>query len=76
LLDLTLSEFRILSTLLDKRGKVYSRANLLDVLHEDDRDISDRTVDTHIKNLRQKLQKITGKKDIIQAVYGMGYTIE
>ncbi|MEY2667295.1 MAG: hypothetical protein RLZZ384_1466, partial [Pseudomonadota bacterium] len=69
LLDLTLSEFRILSTLLDKRGKVYSRANLLDVLHEDDRDISDRTVDTHIKNLRQKLQKITGKKDIIQAVY-------
>jgi DNA-binding response OmpR family regulator len=33
-------------------------------------------VDTHIKNLRQKLQKITGKKDIIQAVYGMGYTIE
>ena len=76
LMDLTLSEFRILSTLLDKRGKVYSRANLLDVLHEDDRDISDRTVDTHIKNLRQKLQKITGKKDIIQAVYGMGYTIE
>ena len=76
LLELTLSEFRILSTLLDKRGKVYSRANLLDVLHEDDRDISDRTVDTHIKNLRQKLQKITGKKDIIQAVYGMGYTIE
>jgi len=76
LLDLTLSEFRILSTLLDKRGKVYSRANLLDVLHEDDRDISDRTVDTHIKNLRQKLQKITGKKDIIQAIYGMGYTIE
>ena len=76
LLDLTLSEFRILSTLLDKRGKVYSRANLLDVLHEDDRDISDRTVDTHIKNLRQKLQKITSKKDIIQAVYGMGYTIE
>ena len=76
LLDLTLSEFRILSTLLDKRGKVYSRANLLDVLHEDERDISDRTVDTHIKNLRQKLQKITGKKDIIQAVYGMGYTIE
>ena len=76
LLDLTLSEFRILSTLLDKRGKVYSRANLLDVLHENDRDISDRTVDTHIKNLRQKLQKITGKKDIIQAVYGMGYTIE
>ncbi|MCX7077264.1 MAG: response regulator [Methylococcales bacterium] len=76
LMDLTLSEFRILSTLLDKRGKVYSRSNLLDVLHEDDRDISDRTVDTHIKNLRQKLQKITGKKDIIQAVYGMGYTIE
>ena len=76
LLELTLSEFRLLSTLLDKRGKVYSRANLLDVLHEDERDISDRTVDTHIKNLRQKLQKVSGKKDIIQSVYGMGYMIE
>lgn len=75
-LDLTLSEFRILATLLDKCGKVYSRTTLLDVLHEDDRDISDRTVDTHIKNLRHKLQKIAGGKEIIQSVYGVGYRIE
>lgn len=76
LLDLTLSEFRILAALLDKCGKVYSRATLLDVLHEDERDISDRTVDTHVKNLRHKLQKIAGKKEIIQSVYGVGYKIE
>ncbi|MDD5213972.1 MAG: response regulator [Methylococcales bacterium] len=76
LLDLTLSEFRILAALLDKCGKVYSRATLLDVLHEDERDISDRTVDTHVKNLRHKLQKIAGDKEIIQSVYGVGYKIE
>lgn len=76
LLDLTLSEFRILVALLDKCGKVYSRATLLDVLHEDERDISDRTVDTHVKNLRHKLQKIAGEKEIIQSVYGVGYRIE
>lgn len=75
-LDLTLSEFRVLSALLSKCGKVYSRAALLDTLHEDERDISDRTVDTHIKNLRQKLQKIANDKEIIISVYGAGYKIE
>jgi two-component system, OmpR family, response regulator BaeR len=75
-LDLTLSEFRILAAMLDRCGKVYSRATLLDMLHEDERDISDRTVDTHVKNLRHKLQKITGNKEIIQSVYGVGYKID
>lgn len=75
-LDLTLSEFRILAAMLDKCGKVYSRATLLDMLHEDERDITDRTVDTHVKNLRHKLQKIAGNKEIIQSVYGVGYKIE
>jgi two-component system response regulator BaeR len=75
LLDLTLSEFRVLSALLSKCGKVYSRAMLLDVLHEDERDISDRTVDTHIKNLRHKLQKIANDKEIIISIYGAGYKI-
>ena len=75
-LDLTLSEFRILAALLERCGKVYSRAMLLDILHKDERDISDRTVDSHVKNLRHKLQKIAGEKDIIQSVYGVGYRIE
>ncbi len=75
LLDLTLSEFRILSVLFNKPGKVYSRAMLLDALHEDERYVSDRTVDTHIKNLRHKIQKIAGEKEIIQSVYGAGYKI-
>lgn len=75
-LDLTLSEFRILAAMLDKCGKVYSRATLLDMLHEDERDITDRTVDTHVKNLRHKLQKIAANKEIIQSVYGVGYKIE
>jgi two-component system response regulator BaeR len=75
LLDLTLCEYRVLATLLKKSGKVYSRTELIDVLHEDEREILNRTVDSHIKNLRHKLNKISPNKDIIQSVYGAGYKI-
>ncbi len=75
LLDLTLCEYRVLATLLKKSGKVYSRTELIDALHEDEREILNRTVDSHIKNLRHKLNKISPNKDIIQSVYGAGYKI-
>jgi two-component system response regulator BaeR len=70
-----LCEYRVLATLLKKSGKVYSRTELIDVLHEDEREILNRTVDSHIKNLRHKLNKISPNKDIIQSVYGAGYKI-
>lgn len=75
LLDLTRAEFRVLATLLDKVGKVYSRATLLDCLYEDERDVLDRTIDTHIKNLRRKIHAISGEKEVIASVYGAGYKI-
>jgi two-component system response regulator BaeR len=73
---LTALEFRLLFTLVQRPGRVFGRELLVEEAYGGLVSVSDRTVDTHIKNLRQKLQKITGKKDIIQAVYGMGYTIE
>jgi two-component system response regulator BaeR len=75
-LNLTPSEYRVLALLLDKPGKVLSRDTLLDALHDDKREVIDRAVDTHIKNLRKKILQITADKEVIQSVYGLGYKIE
>lgn len=72
-LDLTPGEFRLLAALLDKPGRILSRDRLLDHLHEDCRDVMDRAVDSHIKNLRRKLDKIAPGEEIIASVYGVGY---
>ncbi|MFU8784989.1 response regulator [Aliidiomarina sp.] len=72
LLDLTPVEFRLLTMLSKHPGRVYSRDELINAAYDDHRIVSDRTVDSHIKNLRHKLQK-AGADDVIQAVYGVGY---
>src|SRR6185437_12293310 len=54
-LDLTPVEFRLLKTLAAAPGRVFSRQQLLDNLYADHRVVTDRTVDSHIKNLRRKL---------------------
>ncbi|MDD5229067.1 MAG: response regulator [Methylococcales bacterium] len=74
-LNLTLSEFRILAMLLSKKDKVYSRSMLLEVLHEDEYDGLNRTIDGHIKNIRQKIKNISNDQEVIATVYGMGYRI-
>ena len=58
LLDLTPVEFRLLKTFSSQQGRVFSRAHLIDNLYTDQRVVSERTVDTHIKNLRKKLQPL------------------
>lgn len=65
-------EFRLLRALLLAPGRVLSRAALLDTLHDDYRDVSDRAVDSHIKNLRRKLDAL-GLGPSLQTVYGTGY---
>jgi len=72
LLDLTPVEFRLLTMLSKHPGRVYSRDELINAAYDDHRIVSDRTVDSHIKNLRHKLQN-AGADDVIQAVYGVGY---
>jgi two-component system response regulator BaeR len=71
-LPLTPVEFRILAELIEHPERVYSRQQLLDFAHEDQRDINDRTVDSHIKNIRRKLPSA----DCLQSVYGVGYRFE
>jgi two-component system response regulator BaeR len=75
-LPLTPVEFRILSELIDHPGRVYSRQQLLDLAHEDQRDINDRTVDSHVKNIRRKLAASPGLGDCLQSVYGVGYRFD
>jgi two-component system response regulator BaeR len=75
-LELTPVEFRLLKTFIDQPGRVYSRAQLMDHLYTDQRVVSDRTVDTHVKNLRKKLNAISPDEEIIRSIYGVGYKLE
>ncbi len=75
-LELTPVEFRLLSILLAQPGRVYSRDQLLDRLYDDLRVVNDRTIDTHIKNLRKKIGEIVPEQEIIRSVYGVGYKLE
>jgi two-component system response regulator BaeR len=73
---LTSIEFRLLKTLSNFPGRVFSRDGLLDKLHADHRIVTDRTIDTHIKNLRRKLQHVKPEMDPIRSIYGVGYKLE
>jgi two-component system response regulator BaeR len=72
-LDLTPVEFRLLRTLASAPGRVLSRAQLLDRLYADHRVVTDRAVDSHIKNLRRKLQRASTERELVESVYGVGY---
>lgn len=75
-LDLTPAEFRLLLLFNKTPGRAFTREQLLDALYDDKRIVTDRTIDTHIKNLRRKLE-IAGAKDCgITSVYGVGYRFE
>jgi two-component system response regulator BaeR len=76
-LDLTPLEFRLLQRLTHAPGRVYSREQLLQTIHDDDRIVSDRAIDTHIKNLRKKLAAfMPDEENPIRSVYGVGYKLE
>lgn len=75
-LDLTAVEFRLLQTLSATPGRVFSRDQLMERIYPDHRVVGDRTVDSHIKNLRRKIAAIDPAADVIQSVYGVGYRFE
>jgi two-component system response regulator BaeR len=72
-LDLTAVEFRLLKVLSERPGRVLSRSQLLDAIYVDYRVVSDRTVDSHIKNLRRKIADAETDANPIESVYGVGY---
>ena len=74
-LDLTRREFSLLLTLATRPGQVFSRERLLDLAFPDDADIFDRTIDSHIRNIRRKLSAVAAF-DPIRSVYGVGYAYD
>jgi len=75
-IDLTPVELRLLRALAAAPGRVFSRQQLLDKLYTDHRVVTDRTVDSHIKNLRRKLEQASPERELIQSIYGVGYRYE
>ena len=70
--QLTLSEFRLLSALMKGRGSVLTRDRLIDQVQGDDVNVIERTIDTHVFGLRKKLGKCS---DVIETIRGVGYRV-
>ena len=75
-LSLTRREYGLLADLLQHKGRIRSRESLLVAVWGNDSDSTDRTVDTHIKTLRAKLQEAAPACECIVTHRGMGYSIE
>lgn len=73
---LTPVEFRLLGSLLSKPGHVFSRESLMNSCYADSRIVSNRTIDSHMKNLRSKIATQLLSEEIIHTIYGLGYKIE
>ena len=73
--DLTPSEFDLLAALMGAPGRVFSRLDLLDVIQGVRYEGYERTIDTHIKNLRSKIEEDPRKPHYIETVYGVGYRL-
>ena len=75
-IELTPVEFRMLHALISRPGHVFSRDRLMELSYPDSRIVSDRTIDTHIKNLRRKLHQALGEQELLHSIYGVGYKFE
>jgi len=75
-IELTPVEFKMLHGFMSQPGRVFSRDQLMDMSYTDERVVSDRTIDTHVKNLRKKLALYVDGGELIHSIYGIGYKIE
>ncbi|OIJ18879.1 DNA-binding response regulator [Anaerobacillus alkalidiazotrophicus] len=72
-LTLTKKEYKLLVRLAKNPGRVYSREQLVQLEWDDDHKGDTRMIDTHIKNVREKLKAVGLNKQIIETVWGVGY---
>jgi two-component system OmpR family response regulator len=73
-IPLTATEFAILKTFLSQPQRVLSRDQLMDAAYDADINVSDRTIDSHIRHVRGKYAK-AGGKDVVETVHGVGYKL-
>ncbi|MFK7993254.1 MAG: response regulator [Granulosicoccus sp.] len=74
--QLTAVELGLLKTMVAAPGRIFNRNQLMNRIYPDNRIVSDRTIDSHIKKLRQKLAVLDPDQECIQSVYGIGYKFE
>ena len=75
-IELTAVEFHLFQKLTTEPGRTFSREQLMANMYSDNRIVSDRTIDSHIKKLRKKLSLLPSDCDAIQSVYGVGYRFQ
>ncbi len=75
-IELTAVEFSLLATLHAAPGRIFSRERLMERIYRDHRVVSDRTIDSHVKKLRRKLNDLAPEQELIHSVYGVGYRYE
>lgn len=74
--ELTAVEFHLFKQLYNHPKRVFSRQQLMDLMYDDHRIVSDRTIDSHIKKIRKKISQVAGDQEWIRSVYGAGYKLE
>ena len=72
-LPLTKVEFDVFALLYHAPNRVFSRQQILDHIQPDNFDISDRVIDSHIKNIRKKIKLLGVSTKVVESVYGAGY---
>ena len=75
-LGLTAVEYQLLKVLASHPGRIYTRDQFMDMMYRDERVVSDRTVDSHIKKIRRKVAAMLPDREIVHSVYGVGYKYE
>jgi two-component system response regulator BaeR len=75
-LGLTAVEYQLLKVLAAHPGRIYTRDQLMDAMYRDERIVSDRTVDSHIKKIRRKIAAVAPDREVIHSLYGVGYKYE
>jgi DNA-binding response OmpR family regulator len=72
-IDLTATEFQLLATLAGQPGRIFTRSQLLDAVHGVAFESYERAIDTHVKNIRRKLEPDPREPRYVLTVYGVGY---
>lgn len=72
-LNLTVTEYLLVKALAERPGHVKNRDQLIDTAYGENIYVDDRTIDSHIKRVRQKFKKIDSEFDQIETLYGVGY---
>lgn len=74
-LKLTPCEYNLLRTLMNRPNRIFSRSELINIVQGYDFEGYDRTIDTYVKNLRKKIEKLLPAREVISTIYGVGYKL-